>query len=93
MNKEFLVNSIGHWQGLEQILNDFQEILKNEVDDIQENQTNILNKLSEIHTELSDNFEMVSQKLDLILDALNTNGQAIVNAIDGIATTTENNKV
>lgn len=111
MNREFLVNSIGHWQGLEQILNNFEEVLKNEADetqslvdtkigelkelfqkefdDTQENQINILTKLSEVYIEILG----INQKLNSILDALNLNGQQIVSAINEVRTTIENNKV
>ena len=89
MNKEFKVNSIGHWQGLEQILDDSKEVLQSEFDDTQKNQIDILSKLSEVYTGLLEN----NEKLDSILDALNTNGQQIVSAINEVKTTIENNKV
>lgn len=109
---EFLVNSIGHWQGLEQVLKNFKEVLNSACNDIQENQTNILTKLSDVCTELlskitevnteitnsstsitnaiSDNFISSNQKLDAILAALNTKGQEIVTAIDGVVTAIDN---
>lgn len=89
MNREFLVNSIGHWQGLEQILDDFKEGLQSEFDDTQKNQIDTLTKLSETYTELLE----INQKLSSILDALNTNGQQIVSAINEMKTTIEDNKV
>lgn len=131
---EFLVNSIGHWQGIEQVLNSFKEVLKSEIDETQslvdtkvgelkellqseldntqENQTNILTKLFDVYTGLlskitevnteitnsstsitnamSDNFTSSNQKLDAILAALNTKGQEIVTAINGVIAAIEN---
>lgn len=89
MNKEFKVNSIGHWQGLEQILDDSKEVLQSEFDDTQKNQIDILSKLSEVYTEILG----INQKLNSILDALNVNGQQIISAINEVKTTIENNKV
>lgn len=89
MNKEFLVNSIGHWQGLEQSLNDFKEASQSGFDDTQKNQIDTLTKLSEIYTEILG----INQKLNSILDALNLNGQQVVSAINEVKAAIENNGV